>query len=102
VDNPSDILRDLKERDSEYLKHRFQRQIQKKMNVFNKYHKQVKDHTPIYGVNTDEKYHNPAADNYRDADGQAFHFSHHCVEVLQQFPEFNLMADDTDGSPELL
>jgi hypothetical protein len=39
-DNPSEALPD---RDSESLKNLFQRQIQKKMNVYNKYYKQVKE-----------------------------------------------------------
>jgi hypothetical protein len=38
-ENPSD---ELQERDSESLKNQFQRKIQKKMNVYNKYYKQAK------------------------------------------------------------
>jgi hypothetical protein len=39
-DNPSEAL---PEQDSVSLKNQFQRQIQKKMNVYNKYYKQVKE-----------------------------------------------------------
>jgi hypothetical protein len=97
-DNPSDIVMDFQERDSESLKKRFQCQIQKKMNVYNRYYKQLKD-TPISGVNTDEEFQKIVADNYRDAGGQAIPFCH-CVEVLQQLPKLNPMVNDTDRSPE--
>jgi hypothetical protein len=39
-DNPSEVLQD---RDLESLKNRFQLQIQRKMNIYNKYYKQVKE-----------------------------------------------------------
>jgi hypothetical protein len=88
----------LPEGDSESLKNRFQRQIQRKMNVYNKYYKQVKE-CPPSGVNTEEEIQKVAADNYRDAEGHAFAFSH-CVEVLHQLPKFNPMVDDADRSSE--
>jgi hypothetical protein len=86
----------LPERDTESLRNRFQRQFQKKMNVYNKYYKQVKE-CPPSGVNTEEEFKKVAADTYRDAEGHAFPF-HHCVEVLQQLPKFNPMVDDVDRS----
>jgi hypothetical protein len=46
-------------------------------------------------VNTKEEIQKVAADNYRDAEGHAFSFSH-CVKVLHQLPKFNLMVDDID------
>jgi hypothetical protein len=94
-ENPAEVLTD---RDAESLKNRFQRKIQKKMNVYNEYYKQVKE-CPPSGVNMDDEYHKLAADNYRDAEGHAFPFSH-CVEVLQQLPTFNPMVDDADRSSE--
>jgi hypothetical protein len=93
--NPSEALLD---RDSESLKNRFQRKIQKKMNVYNKYYKQVKE-CPPSGVNTEEEIQKVAADNYRDAEGHAFPFPH-CVEVLHQLPKFNPMVDDADRSAD--
>jgi hypothetical protein len=69
------------------------------MNVSNKYYKQVKDYPP-YGANTEEAIHKVAADNYRDAEGHAFPFSH-CAEVLQKLPKFNPMVDDVDRSSDV-
>jgi hypothetical protein len=83
-DNPSKALPD---RDSESLKkHQFQCQIQRKMNVYNKYYKQVKE-CPPSGVNTKEEIQKVAEFNYRYAEGRAFAFSH-CVEVLHQLPRW--------------
>jgi hypothetical protein len=95
-DNPSEAL---PERDSESLRNRFQRQIQRKMNVYNKYYKQVKE-CPPSGVNTDEEIQKVAAYNYSDAEGYAFAFSH-CVEVLHQLPKFNPMVDDVNRSSDV-
>jgi hypothetical protein len=92
-DNPSEAL---PQRDSESLKNRLQRKIQKKMNVYNRNYKQVKECHPS-GVNTEEEIQKVAADNYRDAEGHAFAFSH-CVEVLHHLPKFNLMVGDVDRS----
>jgi hypothetical protein len=61
------------------------------MNVYNKYYKQLTD-TLVFGVNMEEEFHKIATDNYRVAEGEAFPFSH-CVDVLQQLPEFNTMVD---------
>jgi hypothetical protein len=69
-DNPSEALLD---RDSESLKNRFQHKIQKKMNVYSKYYKQVKE-CPPSGVNTKEEIQKVAADNYRDAEEKEFYF----------------------------
>jgi hypothetical protein len=93
--NPSKALL---ERDSESLRNGFQRQIQRKMNVYNKYYKQVKE-CPSSGTIEEELY-KIAVQNYRDAEGHAFSFSH-CVEVLQQFPKFNPMVDDVDQSSDV-
>jgi hypothetical protein len=65
-DNPSKTLQD---RDSESLKNRFQRQIQKKMNVYNRYYKQVKECPP--SGTTEEEWYKIAAENYRDAEGHS-------------------------------
>jgi hypothetical protein len=96
-DNPSEALPD---RDSESLKNRFQRKIQKKMNVYNRYYKQVKE-CPPSRVYTEEEIQKVAADNYRDAEGDAFGFSH-CVEVLHQLLKFNPMIDDADRSSDVV
>jgi hypothetical protein len=95
-DNPSEALPD---RDSESLKNRFQRQIQKKMNVYNRYYKQVKECPP--SGTTEEEWYKIAADNYRDAEGHSFAFLH-CVEILQQLPKFNPMIDDADRSSDVV
>jgi hypothetical protein len=55
---------------------------------------------PPSGVNTEEEIQKVAADNYRDAEGHAFTFSH-CVEVLHQLPKFNPMVDDVDRSSDV-
>jgi hypothetical protein len=95
-DNPSEALPD---RDSESLKNRFQRQIQKKMNVYNRYYKQVKECPP--SGTTEEEWYKIAADNYRDAEGHSFAFLH-CVEILHQLPKFNPMIDDADRSSDVV
>jgi hypothetical protein len=41
------------------------------------------------------------ADNYRDAEGHTFAFSH-CVDVLHQLPKFNPMVDDVDRSSDVV
>jgi hypothetical protein len=69
-DNPSEALTD---RDAESLKNRFQRKIQKKMNVYNRYYKLVKECPP--SGTTEEELYKIGADNYRDAEGHAFAFS---------------------------
>jgi hypothetical protein len=94
-DNPSEALPD---RDSESLKNRFQRQIQKKMNVYNRYYKLVKECPP--SGTTEEEWYKIAGDNYRDAEGHAFAFIH-SVEVLHQLPMFNPMIDDADRSSDV-
>jgi hypothetical protein len=58
---------------------------------------QASQGVPPSGVNTEEEIQKVAADNYRDAEGHAFAFSH-CVEVLHQLPKFNPMVDDADRS----
>jgi len=60
-DNPSEVLQD---RDLESLKNQFQLQIQRKMNIYNKYYKQVKECPP--SGTTEEELHKLAAGNYRD------------------------------------
>jgi hypothetical protein len=40
------------------------------------------------------------ADNYRDAEGHAFAFSH-CVKVLHQLPKLNPMVDDADRTSDV-
>jgi len=93
---PSNIVTALPKRDAESLKNRFMRKIQKKMNVYNKYYKQVKE-SPPSGVNTEEEFRKIAADKYKEGTRQAFGFSH-CVEILQGLPKFNPMVDDEDRS----
>jgi hypothetical protein len=95
-DNPSKALPD---RDSESLKNRFQCQIQKKMNVYNRYYKQVKECPP--SGTTEEEWYKIAADNYRDAEGHSSPFLH-CVEVLHQLPKFNPMIDDANRSSDVV
>jgi hypothetical protein len=60
-DCPTDVM---PERDSESLRNPFQRQIQRKMNIYNKYYKQVKECPP--SGTTEEELHKLAAGNYRD------------------------------------
>jgi hypothetical protein len=69
------------------------------MNVYNRYYKQVKECPPSGTI--EEELYKIAADNYRDAEGHAFAFSH-CVEVLQQLPKFNPMVDDADRSSDVV
>jgi hypothetical protein len=95
-DNPSKALLD---RDSESLKNGFQRQIQKKMNVYNRYYKLVKECPP--SGTTEEEWYKIAGDNYRDAEGHAFPFLQ-CVEVLHHLPKFNPMIDDADKSSDVV
>jgi hypothetical protein len=99
-DNPSEALPD---RDSELLKNRFQRRIQKKMNVYNKYYKQVKECLPS-GVNTEEEIQKVAADNYRDAEGHVVpspivsKFSINCQRTTQWWTTWtNPAVEDLDG-----
>jgi hypothetical protein len=90
-DNPSEALPD---RDSESLKNRFQRQIQKKMNVYNRYYKQVKECPP--SRTTEEEWYKIAADNYRDAEGHSFPFKTAFASSIpsSQFEELDVGRHD--------
>jgi len=96
------------ERDQEALMNRFKRHIQKKMNVFNKYFKQVKQEGPS-GTPYDE-YIDLAMEKYLEEEGRPFPFKE-CVPILHQMPKFDPMVeveeividdddeDDDDGDP---
>jgi hypothetical protein len=79
----------LPQRDPGSLMNRFQRQIQKNLNVFNKYYRRVKQEKPS-GTPTEEGMLALVADTFRHEEGYPFIFMK-CVPVLHVLPKFNPM-----------
>jgi hypothetical protein len=68
-------------RDADSIMNRFQRQIQKAVNKFNKYYKEHKEINPS-GWN-EEKFIQAATDSYLEHEGRPFKWQH-CIETLHQ------------------
>ena len=79
-------------RNWESMKNRFQRHIQKDLNVFNKYYKGQKEVQKSGWKEQD--YIDAAIASYAAEEGKPFRFPL-CVEVLQQLPKFNPMIEST-------
>jgi hypothetical protein len=78
------------ERDQEALMNRFKRHIQKKMNVFNRYFKQVKQEAP--SGTPYEEHIELAMERYLEEEGRPFPFKE-CVAILHQMPKFDPMFE---------
>ena len=91
----------VKERTHDSLMHKFQRQIQKDVQLFNSYFLNVHNGKPSGW--TKEMKMIEAADRFNEAQGRAFKFMH-CVDILQAIPKFDpLIAgeleEDGDEAP---
>ena len=91
-------------RDQDALMNRFKRHIQKKVNVFNKYFKIVKQEGPSGTPYTE--YIRLAMEKYLEEEGRPFLFED-CVPILHQMPKFDPMIeveeieiDDDDAEEE--
>lgn len=84
-------------RDQEALGNRFKRHIQRKVNIFNKYYKQVKQEGPS-GTPESEKI-ALACERHLNEEGRPFLFKE-CVPILSVMPKFDPMADYNDSDDE--
>ena len=86
-------------RDGDSIMNRFQRQIQRAVNKFNKYYKEHKEVNPS-GWN-EEKFIQAATDSFLEHEGKPFKWQN-CIAILHQMPKFNPMMahhEEEDDNP---
>jgi hypothetical protein len=93
--NDQEVMVDDHGRTPNSIMNRFQRHIQKAVNKYNHFYKQVKDTKP--SGHSEEDIRKLAADEYRTANSQVFKWLH-CIETLHQLAKFDPMTNDNDDA----